>query len=138
MMACCTVVLIASLALDTGVRSLRLASVVRGGPPPMPLRFSSAAQDRKNYPDDSPSEPSYDFTGDDDGDDGDVEDDDDDDGDLSNTGDDDSSTEDREDQLDQDDPGNFRDSRFIVFKKAIACSAVYRFVCYTTTYSVYI
>jgi len=69
----------------------------------MPLRFSSAVQDRKNYPDDSPSEPSYDFTGDDDGDDGDD-------------GDDDSgNTEDREDQLDQDDPGNFRDSIYVSF-----------------------
>ncbi|XP_029344513.1 uncharacterized protein LOC100569162 isoform X1 [Acyrthosiphon pisum] len=92
-MACCTVALIASLSLDNGVRSLGLASASRGGPPPMPLRFSSATQDRKTYP-----EPTYDSTGDDD-DDGDDDGDDD----TANT-EDDSSKEEREDQLDQDDP----------------------------------
>lgn len=88
----------------------------------MPLRFSSATRDRKPYLEDSPSEPTYDSTGDDDGD-GDGDDDDDND---DNTGDD-SSKEEREDQLDQDDPGNFRDSIYDSFQKSDCMP--YRFVC---------
>jgi len=121
-MACCTVVLIASLSLDNGVRSLGLAPAGRRGPPPVPLRFSSAAQDRKTYPEDSPSEPIYDSAGDD----GDGDEDDDDDDDPANTGDD-SSREEREDQLDQDDPGNFRDSIYDSFQKSDFMQC--RFVC---------
>lgn len=84
--------------------------------PPMPLRFSSATQDRQTYPEDSPSEPTYDSVGDDD-EDGEDGDDDDDDDDPSNT-EDDSSKDEREDQLDQDDPGNFRDSIYDSFQKS--------------------
>lgn len=75
----------------------------------MPLWFSSAAQDRKTYPNNSPSEPSYDSGSDDD--------DGDDDDDLANTAEDDSTIEESEDQLDQDDPGNFRDSIYDSFQK---------------------
>lgn len=90
----------------------------------MPLRFSSAVQDRKTDPEDSPSEPVYDSKGDD-GDVGDGDEDDDDD-DPANT-EDDSSREEREDQLDQDDPGNFRDSIYDSFQKSDCIQ--YRFVC---------
>lgn len=123
-MAYCTMVLIASLSLENGVRSLGLAPASRRGPPPVPLRFSSAAQDRKTDLEDSPSEPIYDSTGDNgDGGDGDEDDDDDD---PANT-EDDSSREEREDQLDQDDPGNFRDSIYDSFQKSDCIQ--YRFVC---------
>jgi len=86
----------------------------------MPLRFSSAAQGRKTYPEDSPSEPTYDSTGDD------GDDDDDDDDDPAYT-EDDSSKEEREDQLDQDDPGNFRDSIYDSFQESDCMQ--YRFLC---------
>jgi len=91
----CTVVLITSLTLW----SLGLASAGREGPPQIQSPFSSVMQDRQTYLGDNPSEPSYDSAGDDG--------DDDDDDDLAYT--EDNSKEEREDQLDQDDPGNFRD-----------------------------
>jgi len=87
----------------------------------MPLRFSSVTQDRTTHPNDSPSEPTYDSIGDD-SDDGDGDDDD-----PANT-EYDSSKEEREDQLDQDDPGNFRDSIYDSFQKSDCMP--YRFVCW--------
>lgn len=118
---CCIGLLIASFALDTGgVRSLGSASVDREGLPQMPSSFSSAVRDRQIRSGDNPVEQSYDSAGGDDGDDnGDGDD-------LAYTEDNDSKEE-REDQLDQDDPGNFRDSISDSFKTRDCMR--YRVVC---------
>lgn len=118
---CCAMLLIASFALDTGsVRSLGLASVDREGPPQMLSSFSSVAQNRQTRSGNNPVEQSYDSVGGDNGDDNNDDDD------LAYT-EDNNSKEEREDQLDQDDPGNFRDSIYDSFQTRDCMR--YRVVC---------
>lgn len=89
----------------------------------MPSSFSLAVRDRQIRSGDNPVEQSYDSVGGDDGDDNSDDDD------LAYT-EDNNSKEEREDQLDQDDPGNFRDSIYDSFKTRDCMR--YRVVYYTT------